>query len=163
MSEFESVAANVSSGAQTELVTAKVGDQLFGIPVLQVHDVFTPQNITPVALAPKEVAGVLNLRGRIVTAIDLRVRLGLERAPRDEERMALTVEHNGESYSLLIDSVGEVLSLPSDEFERNPANLDTVWREVSEGVFRLDGQLLMVMSVDRLLSFDRGIIPMEAA
>jgi purine-binding chemotaxis protein CheW len=63
------------------------------------------------------------------------------------------VEHQGEPYSLLIDSVGEVLSLPADRFERNPATLNPAWRDVSEGIYRLDGELLVVLGVDRLLDF----------
>jgi len=140
---------------RSDFVTAKVGNQLFGIPVTQVHDVFIPQSLTHVPLAPSEVAGVLNLRGRIVTAIDVRCRLGLDPRPADDPFMAIVVEHLGESYSLLIDSVGEVLSLSREQLERNPANLDPRWREVSGGIYRLDGELLVVLEVNKVLDFSR--------
>jgi purine-binding chemotaxis protein CheW len=120
----------------TEYVTVMIGDQLFGLPISRVHDVFMPERLTRVPLASPEIAGVLNLRGRIVTAIDMRRRLGL--APRDD----------GQS---LIDSVGEVLKLADSTREANPVNLDSQLTRVSAGVHRLDGQLLVVLDVDRML------------
>jgi purine-binding chemotaxis protein CheW len=144
-------------GDTHEFVTMTIADQLFGIPVLTVHDVLGPQKITRIPLAPREVAGALNLRGRIVTAIDVRLRLGLEPRPEDEAGMSVVVEHKGEPYSLMIDSVGEVLSLPAERFERNPPTLDPRWREVSSGVYRLDDQLLIVLEVDRLLDFAQAL------
>ncbi len=94
---------------------------------------------------------MLNLRGRIVTAIDMRCRLGL--APRDETRppMAVGIECKGESYGLLIDSVGEVLKLDDNTREPNPVNLDTGLAQISAGVHRLDKQLLVILDVDRVL------------
>ncbi len=136
-----------------EFVTVTIADQLFGIPVLSVQDVLGEQRITRVPLAPSEVAGALNLRGRIVTAIDVRERLNLPPRSDDEPGMSVVVEHQGDPYSLLIDSVGEVLSLPADRYERNPATLNPAWRDVSEGIYRLDGELLVVLGVDRLLDF----------
>lgn len=102
-------------------------------------------------LAPPEIAGVLNLRGRIVTLIDMRRCLGLERRDDDAPAMAIGVESGGESYGLLIDNVGEVLQLDDSAREPNPVNLDPRLARVSAGIFRLDGQLLMIIDVDRLL------------
>lgn len=146
-----------SSGEDTDLlasggfVTMTVADQLFGIPVLQVQDVLGPQRLTKIPLAPPEVAGSLNLRGHIVTAIDVRTRLGLPPRPADMRGMSVVVDLNGELYSLVIDQVGEVLSLAKDTFEANPPTLDPRWREVSRGIYRLKGQLLVVIDVARLL------------
>ena len=128
-----------------------VGGQLFGLPIQQVQDVFTPARVTRVPLAPTEVAGVLNLRGRIVTLIDLRHQLGLDHAAQQGPGMAIGVELRGESYGLLIDSIGEVLQLDDDAREQNPANLDPALARMSDGIHRLEGQLLMVLKVDRLL------------
>ena len=140
--------------AQTrEFVTIMLGSQLCGIDVLKVQDVLGPQKITPVPLAPPEVSGLLNLRGRIVTAIDLRRRLGLEKRAEGDEGMSVVVEHGGELYSLTVDSVGEVLRFPADEFERNPATLDAQWRQFSEGVYRLNAGLLVVLNDDSLLDY----------
>ena len=136
-----------------EFVTATIGNQLCGIPVLKVQDVLGPQRITPILLAPVEVAGSLNLRGRIVTAIDLRTRMGLPGRSEEEDEMSIVVEHHGELYSLMVDSVGEVLKMSSTNFERNPATLDPIWRRFSEGVYRLVEGLLVVLDVDTLLDF----------
>lgn len=137
-----------------ELVTITIADQLLGIPVLAVHDVLGPQKMTRIPLAPNAVAGVLNLRGRIVTAIDVRRRLGLPPRPDDNPGMSVVVEHNHEPYSLLIDSVGDVLSVPGNAYEQNPATLDPRWREVSGGIYRLEHELLVVLEVERLLDFN---------
>jgi purine-binding chemotaxis protein CheW len=136
-----------------ELVTVTVGGQLFGIPVLQVRDVLGAQRITRIPLAPAEIAGSLNLRGRIVTAIDLRVRLGLAAAADRDGRMSVVVDHGGELYSLLIDQVGEVLTVDPALCERNPVTLDAFWRDVSAGICKLEGQLLVVLDVARLLGY----------
>ena len=134
-----------------EYVTALIGGQLFGLPILRVQDVFAPERLTKVPLAPAEIAGVLNLRGRIVTLIDMRRRLGLGQREDDGQAMAVGVELRGESYGLLIDSVGEVLKLDDMACEPNPSNLDPHLASVSTGIYRLDGQLLMVLDVDRVL------------
>ncbi|MCW2246894.1 purine-binding chemotaxis protein CheW [Azospirillum fermentarium] len=149
----------VISGGNQDYVTMTIADQLFGIPVLQVQDVLGHQKITRIPLAPPEVAGSLNLRGRIVTAIDVRLRLSLPARSKDKPGMSIVVDLRGELYSLMVDSVGEVLSLSNEDFERNPATLDPRWREVSTGIYRLNGQLMVVLDVPRLLNFTN----MEAA
>ncbi|MEW5702978.1 MAG: chemotaxis protein CheW [Pseudomonadota bacterium] len=136
-----------------EFVTMLVDDQMFGIPVLDVQDVLGPQKLTWVPLASKEVAGVLNLRGRIVTAIDVRKRLGLPASKEKQSGMSIVVARGEELYSLVVDSVGEVLNLPPDAHERPPATLDPLWSEISSGVYRLDKTLLIVLDVSRLLDF----------
>ncbi len=137
-----------------DFVTVMIADQSFGIPVRMIHDVFAPQSITQVPLSRSEVAGVLNLRGRIVTAIDMRQKLNLAPRSAKEDCMAVGIEKHGESYGLIIDQVGEVLSLDQKTYERNPANLDPRWRGVSRGVYRLDGSLLVVLDVDKVLEFN---------
>ena len=141
---------------ELEFVTVEIGKQWFGIPVLTVQDVLGAQNIANIPLASPEVAGSLNLRGRIVTAIDPRVRLGISARDDDQPDMGVVVEYQGELYSLLIDQVGEVLSLPANRYEDNPASLDSRWRDVSAGIYRLDDRLLVVMDVARLLDFDKA-------
>lgn len=137
-----------------EFVTMVIDGQIFGIPVLQVQDVLGPQKITRVPLAPREVAGSLNLRGRIVTAIDVRTRLGIGPRGGEEKSMSVVVDHNGEFYSLIVDQVGEVMSLSASDFEQTPATLDEKWREISDGVYRLRDMLLIVLDVKRLLRLE---------
>lgn len=151
--------AVASAASASDVVSMTVAGQLFGIPVQAVQDVLGPQRITRVPLAPGEVAGSLNLRGRIVTAIDVRRRLRLEPRPKDQPGMNVVVESGGELYSLIVDQVGEVLSLPVASYERNPATLDPVWREVSGGIHRLKEGLLLMVDVSRLI----GAAKAEAA
>jgi purine-binding chemotaxis protein CheW len=134
---------------EVEYVTAVIGGQLFGLPIGRVLDVFTPDRLTPVPLAPGEIAGVLNLRGRIVTAIDMRRRLGLPPRAAGETGMAIGIEHLGESYGLLVDAVGEVLKLAASSRDAVPVNLEPSWARIASGVHRLDGRLLVVLDVDR--------------
>ena len=135
----------------TEYVTATVAGQLFGLPIARVQDVFVLDRLTRVPLAAPEIAGVLNLRGRIVTAIDMRRRLGLAPAGEVRKRMAIGIEYKGESYGLLIDVIGEVLNLPSSGRESNPVNLEVQLARVSAGVHRLEDRLLVVLDIDRVL------------
>jgi len=144
---------NQAVGEQvTEYVTVMIGGQLFGLPISRVQDVFMPDRITRVPLSAPEIAGVLNLRGRIVTAIDMRRRLGLPPRTDDKPSMAVGIELKGESYGLLIDTVGEVMKLGEDTREPNPVNLDTRLARVSAGVHRLDGQLMVILDVDYVLN-----------
>lgn len=145
-----STAPGVRDGGD-DFLTVSVGDQLFGVPVLTVQDVLGPHPITRIPLAPKEVAGSLNLRGRVVTAIDLRTRLGLPLGPETASRMNLVVDLGGELYSLVVDSVGEVLSISADKFEKNPSTIGPAWREFCTGVYRLEQGLMVVLDVDNVL------------
>jgi purine-binding chemotaxis protein CheW len=158
-----------------EYVTAVIGGQLFGLPIERVQDVFMPERLTRVPLAATEIAGLLNLRGRIVTVVDMRRRLDFDAVDRSDSSkskpavqdtiaggtpapvvarrpaLAVGIEHKGESYGLLIDQIGEVLKLPVASREANPVNLDLRLARVSAGVHRLDGRLLVVLDVDRVL------------
>ncbi len=146
--------AALATTASADFLTLTIAGQRFGLPVASVQDVLGPQKITRIPLAPREIAGALNLRGRIVTAVDIRRRLGL--APAEAGGMSVVVEHHGEPYSLMIDSVSEVLSLPAQAFEANPPTLNPRWREVSAGIYRLNEGLLVVLEIDRLLDFSRA-------
>jgi purine-binding chemotaxis protein CheW len=135
----------------SDYVTFTTAEQLFGLPIERVQDVFKPARITRVPLAGPDIAGVLNLRGRIVTAIELRSRLGLGARDPGRLAMAIGIELRGESFGLLVDTVGEVLKLSDSEREPNPINLDRNLGRVSAGVYRLEGQLLVVLDIDRVL------------
>jgi purine-binding chemotaxis protein CheW len=141
-----------------EYVTVTIGDHLFGLPISRVQDVFVPDRLTRVPLAPSEVAGILNLRGRVVTAIEMRARLDLGMREPGRPVMAIGIELKGESYGLLVDGVGEVMQLAAGECEAKPANLDPRLGRVAEGVYRLEGQLLIVLDVDRVLDIGGGAV-----
>jgi purine-binding chemotaxis protein CheW len=138
----------------TEYVTFTTGEQLFGVPIARVQEVFRPGRITRVPLAGTQIAGVLNLRGRIVTVIDMRSRLGLKASDEGgEPAMAIGIESRGESFGLLVDTLGEVLKLADGEREANPVNLDRKLARVAAGVYRLEGELMVVLDVERVLDF----------
>lgn len=139
------------SDAQKEFLTMTIDGQMFGIHVMQVQDVLGLQRVTRVPLAPPEVEGSLNLRGRIVTAINMRTRLGIALQPENSKSMSIVVDHRGDLFSLTVDGVGEVLSLPDSQFEKVPATLDKVWRQHASGIYRLDGELLVILDVTGML------------
>ena len=141
-----------------EYVTVTIGDHLFGLPISRVQDVFVPDRLTRVPLAPAEVAGILNLRGRVVTAIEMRARLDLGTREAGRPVMAIGIELKGESYGLLVDAVGEVMQLAAGECEAKPANLDPRLGRVAAGVYRLESQLLIVLDVDRVLDIGSGAV-----
>jgi purine-binding chemotaxis protein CheW len=141
----------VGAECVTEYVTVVLDGQWFGLPIARVQDVFMPELLTRVPLSEPEIAGVLNLRGRIVTAIDLRCRLGLPPRPDGLPPMAVGIEWRAESYGLLVDAVGEVIKLADSGREPNPVNLDAKFARVAVGVHRLDAHLMVVLDVERVL------------
>lgn len=145
-------------------VTATVGDQLFGVAIEQVHDVFNLGPVTPVPLAPASIVGLLNLRGRVVTAIDLRRRLGMAGTGRPvgcvaAGRMAIGMEAERQSYCLVVDAIGEIVRVEPDTLEPNPIHLPPGWAALSRGVHRLPGALLVTLDVPAVLRFDDGTPP----
>lgn len=135
----------------TDYVTFTAAGQLFGLPIEHVQDVFTPANMTGVPLAGPEVAGVLNLRGRIVTVIDLANRFQLKRSKDAAAQMVIGIERGPESFGILVDGVGEVLTL--SDGDRDPISLDRTLDGAAAGVFRLDDRILIALDPERTLNF----------
>lgn len=148
MSKTQDVAEKAVGTIQ--YVTVRIAGQLFGVPIEIVHEVFTPDRITRVPMAPAEIEGVLNLRGRIVTMVNMRRLLGLSST--GEAKTAVGIERFGEAFGLIIDEVGEVLVLEGAKREANPANLDPRWAELIVGVHRLANELMLVLNVERALA-----------
>ena len=136
---------------KADYLTIYLEDQIFGIPVLQIQDVLRDISMTNVPLAPPEVSGALNLRGRIVTAINVRKRLGLNPYESDSKQLSVVVEHEHELYSLMIDRVGDVVSIDDKNLDVAPPTLDGLWRDIATGIFRMEGKLMMVLDVSKLL------------
>ena len=136
---------------RTDYLAIYVNDQMFGLPVLQVQDVLANQKVTKVPLAPSEVDGALNLRGRIVTAINVRRKLNLPATENEKKPMSVVVEHNNELYSLVVDAVGDVFPLHDEDFQNTPPTMESSWRSISNGIFRMDDKLLIILDISKLL------------
>lgn len=132
-------------------VAMKVGGQTFGLPISDVHEVFSVSRITPVPLAPPMVTGLINLRGRVVTAICLRTLLGMEETAARRERMAVGVESGGEPFALLVDGIGDVMRLQASSLEPCPVHIGAAWRTVSQGVHRLETGIIVILDLKRTL------------
>ena len=134
-----------------QFVTFRVDTQLFGVNVLGVQDILRTEEIAFVPMAPPEVRGSINLLGRIVTVIDVRICLGLPAREEDGNTMGVTVEQDSELYTLSVDEIREVLSLPVAERETVPGTLDDKWRKFAEHVYQLEDELMIVLDIDKLL------------
>lgn len=151
MSFISSASASQSSASTAqEFLTFTLDGQLLGVPVLQVQDVLTRQKVTRVPLAAPEIEGSLNLRGRIVTAINLRKRLRIE-GEQPIKTMSIVVEHRNDLYSLTVDSVGDVLGLCASLSQVPPATLEPVWRQHAGEIYRLEDKLLVILDINAML------------
>lgn len=137
---------------QRQLCTFFLEERFFGIEVERVQEVIRYQTVTPVPLAPAVVRGLINLRGQIVTAIDLRRLLQVE--DRTDERLPINIVMHARQgiFSLLVDRIGDVLEVDEDSFEHPPDTLDGIARELIRGAYKLQGRLLLVLNVAKLFS-----------
>jgi purine-binding chemotaxis protein CheW len=131
----------------------------FGIDVLQVQEVIRYQEMTRVPLAPAVVRGLINLRGQIVTAIDLRRRLGLPDRPDGERPVNVVVQTDDGAVSLLVDEIGDVLRVAEAAFEGPPETLRGPARDLIRGAYKLDGRLLLILDTERAVTHDREVAP----
>ena len=161
ISAQKSYDAVLGSETETEdFVTFRVGTQLFGVDVLKVRDILHLEQIAFIPLAPPQVAGSINLRGQIVTVVDVRVCLGLSTqsvriVDGDEEApIGVTIEKGADLYTLLVDEIGDVLSVTEEQKEPVPNTIDERWRNFAKSIFRLETELLIVLDSDRLAEPD---------
>lgn len=126
-----------------------VDDLFFGVDVLNVQEVLRAQQMTPVPQAPNVIEGLINLRGQIVTAIDMRRRLLLPPRGADQTPMNMVVRTIDGAVSLLVDEIGDVLDTDAATFERAPDNLDASARELIRGVYKLKDRLLLVLDTEK--------------
>jgi len=135
-----------------QFCTFHVGSLFLGIDVQQVQEVIRYQEMTSVPLAPSAVSGLINLRGQIVTAIDLRCRLGLPLRATDELPMNVVVRDGENAVSLLVDRIGDVVEVDDDLFELPPATVSENVRTLIRGVYKLPDGLLLVLDTDEALA-----------
>jgi purine-binding chemotaxis protein CheW len=143
-------------GNSQQVVTFTSGDYHFGINVLTVQEVLKYQEMTPVPLAPPEVRGLINLRGNIVTAIGMRERLRMAPAAGDHTLTNLIISLKDGAASLLVDSVGDVITLEPDRCQPKPSTLVSPLREVITGVYELEQGLLLLLDAEALGLISEG-------
>ncbi len=138
-----------AAGAK-QLCTFVVDGLSLGIDVTRVQEVIRYQEMTPVPLAPGVVGGLINLRGQIVTALDLRQRLGARPRPDGALPMNVVIRHDDGAVSLLVDEIGDVVDVDDASFEPPPETLGVRSKELVQGVYKLDGQLLLLLNTERV-------------
>ena len=136
----------------TELLTCRVGDQWLGLQVKQVREVVAPQACTQMPLSPDAVMGLINLRGRVITQLDVRKVIGLPDRESDTYRVAIIETLSGEDFGLMMDEVGEVVDLDPSQFEKTPKTLDRIWQDVSEGVLKQEDRVVVLVNVERFIA-----------
>src|SRR5437588_991290 len=145
---------------ERQFCTFWVDGQYFGLDVLEVQEIVRYQEMTRVPLAPPMVRGLINLRGQIVTAIDLRRRLELKDRPADQLPVNVVVDTNDGAVSLLVDEIGDVLQVPEKAFERPPETLRGPARDLIRGAYKLADRLLLILDTERTVnvtdSFRKG-------
>ncbi|OUW16747.1 MAG: chemotaxis protein CheW [Opitutales bacterium TMED158] len=146
-----------------QFCTFYVDGLFFGVDVLKVQEVLTEQDMTPVPLASNEVEGLINLRGQIVTAIDLRRRLKLSDRTDGEPPMNVVINAGDEVFSLIVDEIGDVIEPDEKSFERPPETLEGVARTLVNGVYKLEGQLLLILDTEASISLNASKVDPVAA
>ena len=126
----------------------------FGVEVLRVQEVIRYQEMTRVPLAPPVVRGLINLRGQIVTAVDLRRRLELADRPANVFPMNVVVRTDDGPVSLLVDEIGDVVEVSEDAFEAPPETLQGTARELIRGTYKLEHRLLLVLDIDKVVNME---------
>ena len=136
---------------QKQFCTFYLEDRFFGVEVERVQEVFHYQEMTQVPLAPSVVRGLINLRGQIITAIDLRRRLGMKDLPGDKKPMNVVIRTDDDVVSLLVDRIGDVLEVGDEALEPPPETLDDVARQLIHGVYKLKDALLLTIDTKKTL------------
>jgi len=135
----------------SQLSTFHVGRYLFGVDVALVQEIVRLQTITPVPLSPPEIAGLINLRGEVLTAIDLRARLGLPRSENERDPINVVVRVDDEPVSLLVDEIGGVQEVSQVPFEATPATVEARVRDLLLGAYTLPDRLLLSLNARKVL------------
>ena len=136
----------------SQLSTFHVGKYLFGVDVSLVQEVVRLQGMTPVPLAPEEIGGLINLRGEVLTAIDLRTRLGMEHAETTRDPVNVVIRVDDEPVSLLVDEIGGVLEVAQVPFEQTPSTVDERIREMLLGAYTLPDRLLLALDAKQVVA-----------
>ncbi len=151
MLQLVKTAEHSHSSVEEQFVTFTVGGQKFGISALRVKDVLRRQGLTRIPLTRPEIMGAMNLRGHIIPVIGMNVRLGTKPLAPEHIPICIVVERDGESICLMVDAVGDVLTIDLAELEGNPPSLSPGWVVMSRGIYRAKNELILILDIDRIL------------
>jgi len=141
-----------SAKKESEFFSCRVGRQWLGLPIAQVLEVIVQQQLTPMPLAPASVLGLINLRGRIITEVDVRKLMQMDSESDGHGHVVIVRSPQGEDVGLLVDEVGEVAGVDYQQYENTPDTLDQLWQQVGEGVINDDKKVTVIVNVGRLLA-----------
>lgn len=138
----------------SKILIVHIGNHYFGAPIDNIQDVIQRQPTTPIPLAPRYIVGLLNLRGHIVTEIDVGVTLGIDHEfpIAKTDGYSIVITKGGELFSLVFEGIGDVVDLPDDRIERLPDTINKEWISMSKGVYRMDSKLVILLNFDALIN-----------
>ncbi|MGE0025177.1 MAG: chemotaxis protein CheW [Hyphomicrobium sp.] len=144
--------SDVPTAGDESYFTVFAGGEAFGLSVLHTQTIFRIQSVTPIPLGPADIVGLVNLRGKIVTAVSLRRRLGI---PVDDVQnsLAIGIEHKGENFALIVDEVGDVLTLDSSMKVQIPPHFDPARSRLMEGLYKVGNLLIPALNIGALFDF----------
>lgn len=142
---------------ELHIVGFQVGRETYGVPITSLHEIVRVPEITAVPDAPEFMEGVINLRGKIVSVIDLRKRLGEKKVALTRRNRILVVEHNGKLSGLIVDSASEVLKIPASDVEASPTTLQEGRANCVTGLGKYKGRLIVLLDMTRLLDLSAGL------
>jgi purine-binding chemotaxis protein CheW len=148
--------------ASGQFSTFLIDDLFFGVDVLDVQEVLRAQQMTPVPQAPDVVEGLINLRGQIVTAIDMRRRLQMPKLATGQPPMNIVVSTQDGAVSLLVDEIGDVLDMEASNYERPPDNLDPAARELIRGVYKMKDRLMLVLDTEKAIEVEASLASLNS-
>ncbi len=162
MRQQERAEMTASMNRETHVVGFRVGRETYGIPIAALHEIVRVPEITAVPDAPAHVEGVINLRGKIVSVVDLRKRFGQTAADLDRHNRILVVEHRGRLAGMIVDSASEVLKIPETEIEAAPAMMKEGGLDCVTGLGKYKGRLIILLDVNKVLT-PRELVPVAPA
>ncbi|MEJ2227568.1 MAG: chemotaxis protein CheW [Alphaproteobacteria bacterium] len=144
---------DIAAEGESSYFTVFVNNEIFGLPVENTHTIFRVTEVTPVPNGPADIAGLVNLRGKIVTAVSLRRRLNVPGEVDVQNALAIGIEHKGENFALVVDEVGDVLSLANSMQIPIPSHFDPHRSRLTTGLYRVNKLLIPVLDIEALFNF----------
>ncbi|OGW20220.1 MAG: chemotaxis protein CheW [Nitrospirae bacterium GWB2_47_37] len=146
-----------------QLVTFTLGSEEYAVDILKVQEINRMKEITRVPNSPAYVEGVINLRGKVIPVVNIRKKFGLPEKATDEQSRIMIIDIQGITMGLVVDSVSEVLRVPSDIVEPAPPMTSTITTEFIRGIAKLEDRLIILLDMDRLLGKAEETALIEAA